>query len=104
MRVPTFVWLFCDDATTGKGPGCDEGINLRLRDLAVVLLMPTRVNAKQSLQFVKDKSIVYEVITKHEPICKWYIVQILQRLFWTQMSILLRLMKNVTYATPLMPK
>ena len=28
-RVPTFVWLFRDVATTAKGPGCDEGTNLR---------------------------------------------------------------------------
>ena len=28
-RVPTFVWLLCDDATNAKGPGCDEGTNLR---------------------------------------------------------------------------
>ena len=42
-RVPTFVWLFRDVATTAKGPGCDEGINLRWRDFAVVPLMPTRV-------------------------------------------------------------
>ena len=41
-RVPTFVWLFRDVATTAKGPGCDEGTNLRLRDFAVVPLMPTR--------------------------------------------------------------
>ena len=27
--VPTFVWLFSDVATTPKGPGCDEGTNLR---------------------------------------------------------------------------
>ena len=27
----------------GKGPGCDEGTNLRLRDFVVVPLMPTRV-------------------------------------------------------------
>ena len=27
--VPTFVWLFLDVATTAKGPGCDEGTNLR---------------------------------------------------------------------------
>ena len=38
----TFVWLFRDDATTAKGPVCDEGTNLRLRDFAVVPLMPTR--------------------------------------------------------------
>ena len=42
-RVPTFVWLFRDVATTAKGPGCDEGTNLRIRDFAVVRLMPTRV-------------------------------------------------------------
>ena len=36
-------WLFRDDATTAKGPGCDEGTNLRLRDFVVVLLMPTCV-------------------------------------------------------------
>ena len=28
-KVPTFVWLFRDDATNAKGPGCDEGTNLR---------------------------------------------------------------------------
>ena len=28
-RVPTFVWLFRDVATTAKGPGCDEGTDLR---------------------------------------------------------------------------
>ena len=42
MRVPTFVCLFRDDATTAKGPGCDEGANLRLRDFEVFRLMPTR--------------------------------------------------------------
>ena len=47
-RVPTFVWLFRDDATTAKGPGCDEGTNLRLRDFAVVPLMPTRVSAEMN--------------------------------------------------------
>ena len=26
-RVPSFVWLFCDDATTPKGPGCEEETN-----------------------------------------------------------------------------
>ena len=31
-------------ATTAKGPRCDEGTNLRLRDLPVVRLMPTREN------------------------------------------------------------
>ena len=41
-RVPTFVWLFRDVATSAKGPGCDEGTNLRWRDFAVVPLMPTR--------------------------------------------------------------
>ena len=41
-RVPTFVWLFRDDATTAKSPGCDERTNLRLRNFAVVPLMPTR--------------------------------------------------------------
>ena len=44
-RVPTFVYLFRDDATTAKGPGCDEGTNFSLRDFGVVLLMPTRVLA-----------------------------------------------------------
>ena len=38
--VPTFVWLFRDDAATAKGPVCNEGTSLR--DFAVVLLMPTR--------------------------------------------------------------
>ena len=28
-RVPTFVWLFHDVATSAKGPRCDEGTNLR---------------------------------------------------------------------------
>ena len=28
-RVPTFVWVFHDVATTAKGPGYDEGTNLR---------------------------------------------------------------------------
>ena len=28
-RVPTFVWLFRNVATTAKGPGCEEGTNLR---------------------------------------------------------------------------
>ena len=42
-RVPTVVWLFRDDATTAKGTGCNEGTNLRLREFAVVPLMPTRV-------------------------------------------------------------
>ena len=41
-RVPTFVWLFRDDATNATGPVCDEGTNLRLRDFTVVPLMPTR--------------------------------------------------------------
>ena len=41
--MPSFVWLFRDDATVAKGPGYDEGTNLRLRDFAVVPLMPTRV-------------------------------------------------------------
>ena len=41
-RVPIFVWLFRDVATTAKGPGCDEGTNLRCPDFAVVPLMPTR--------------------------------------------------------------
>ena len=31
------------DATTAKGPVCDKRTNLRLRDFAVVRLMPTRV-------------------------------------------------------------
>ena len=43
-RVPTFVCLFRDDSTTGEGPGCDEGTNLRLRDFAVVPLVTTRVH------------------------------------------------------------
>ena len=33
--------LFPGDATSAKGPVCDEGTNLRLRDFAVVPLMPT---------------------------------------------------------------
>ena len=52
-RVPSFVWLFRDVATTVKGPGCDKETNLRWRDFAVVPLMPTR--AKESNQ--KNKSI-----------------------------------------------
>ena len=50
-RVPTFVWLFRDVATTAKGPGCDEGTNLRWRDFAVVPLMPTREYIMLSLKF-----------------------------------------------------
>ena len=42
-RVPTFVLLFPGDATSEKGPVCDEGTNECLRDFAVVPLMPTRV-------------------------------------------------------------
>ena len=49
-RVPTFVWLFCDVATTVRGPGCDEGTNLRWRDSTVVPLMPTRVNGTVSMR------------------------------------------------------
>ena len=41
-RVATYVCLFGDNATTAKGPRCDEGTNLRLREYAVVPLMPTR--------------------------------------------------------------
>ena len=41
LYLPMFVF-FRDGATTAKGPGCDEGTNLRLRDFAVVPLMPTR--------------------------------------------------------------
>ena len=55
-RVPTFVWLFRDDATTAIGPGFDEGTNLRLRDFAVVPLMPTRVFESIKL-FVRHKAV-----------------------------------------------
>ena len=48
-RVPTFVCIFHDDATTAKGPGCDKGTNLRQRDCTVVPLMPTRDNAAFNL-------------------------------------------------------
>ena len=41
-EVPTFVWLFRDDATTAKGPVYDEGTNLCLHNFAVVPLMPFR--------------------------------------------------------------
>ena len=41
VKVPTFVCLFRDDATNPKGQGCDEGTILRLRDFAVVPLMPS---------------------------------------------------------------
>ena len=47
-RVPTFVCLFRDDATTARGPGCDEGTHLRQRDFVEVPLMPTRVVATQA--------------------------------------------------------
>ena len=57
-RVPTFVWLLCDDATNAKGPGCDEGTNLRWRDFAVVPLMPTRVH-------------VENVWPKSRPVSRW---------------------------------
>ena len=39
------------DATTAKGPGCDEGANLRLRDFAVVPLMPTHVTVPRRYFF-----------------------------------------------------
>ena len=42
-RVPTFVWLFRDVATTAKGPVCDEGTNLRWRNFAVVKLIPVKM-------------------------------------------------------------
>ena len=44
MRVPTLILVvvFYDDATTPKGPGCDDGTHLRKRDFAVVPVMPTR--------------------------------------------------------------
>ena len=40
-KVPNFVYEIFDEVTTATGPGCGEGTNLRLRDLAVVPLMPT---------------------------------------------------------------
>ena len=52
-RIPTFVWLFRGIATTAKGPGCDEGTNLRWHDFAVIPLMLTRVGSslnKNSVQ------------------------------------------------------
>ena len=52
-RVPIFVWLFRDDATTAKGPVCDEGTNLRLRDLALIPLMPTHALVVLGGFFVK---------------------------------------------------
>ena len=51
-RVHTFVCLFRDDASIAKGPGCDEGTNLRLRDFAVVPLMPTRGIANQTTRCI----------------------------------------------------
>ena len=54
-RVPTFVWLFLDDATIAKGSGCDEGTNLRLLDFVVVPLMPTREHVLKIL--VKHKNL-----------------------------------------------
>ena len=53
------------------------------------------------MQFVKDKSIVYLVNTKHGPICKLYIVQILQRLFLDSDIYFVSFNENVTYTTPL---
>ena len=71
-RVPTLVWSFCDDATTAKGLGCDEGTNLRLRDFAVVPLMPTHAKIGQNVPMVKNVgqnvpkmnfySICYEIL------------------------------------------
>ena len=56
-RVPTFVWLFRDVATTAKGPRCDEGTNLRWRDFVVVPLMPTRVLVPSTIfQLYRDMS------------------------------------------------
>ena len=37
-----FFGFSMNDATTAKGLGCDEETSLRLRDFAVVSLMPTR--------------------------------------------------------------
>ena len=56
-RVPTFVWLFRDVATTAKGPGCDEGTNLRSRDFAVVPLMPTRALRLLKIRSFGEKSV-----------------------------------------------
>ena len=44
------------------------------------------INTKYLPQFVKDKTIFYKVNKKHGLICKLYIVQLLQSLFWIQMS------------------
>ena len=41
-KVPSFVYEIFDEATTATGPGCGEGTDLRLRDFAVVPLMPAR--------------------------------------------------------------
>ena len=50
--VLLYLPLF-DDATTAKGPGCDEGTNLRLGDFAVVPLMPTRDSVNPSFTDAK---------------------------------------------------
>ena len=50
----TFVLLFCDDATSSKRPGCDDGTNLRLRDFAVVPLMPTRVIEYRKIKLIQQ--------------------------------------------------
>ena len=61
-RVPTFVWLFRDDATTAKGSVCDEGTNLRLREFAVVPLMPTRNFAFSSIQTVYFSCLHHSIL------------------------------------------
>ena len=43
------------EATTVRGPGCDKGTTLRLRDIAVVPLMPIRTTWKLKI----DKIILF---------------------------------------------
>ena len=64
MRVHTFACLFRDDATTSKGPRCDEGTNLRLRDFAVVPLMPTR--ELEADRETKDKHFQQSLLLNHQ--------------------------------------
>ena len=68
-KVPTFIWLFHNHATTAKGPECDEGTNSRLRDFAVVPLMPTRVLASRSKSV--DTGKVHNRSQRRNPQLKW---------------------------------
>ena len=48
--TPEHIGLKNRPRATATGPGCGEGTNLRLRDFAVVPLMPTRVIGTPEIQ------------------------------------------------------